>query len=285
MNSLNFIACDASYDEAEIVIFGAGFDGTTTFRPGTRFAPNVIRNESIGIETYSPVFNADIEEYKICDDGDLELVFGNTKHVVNQIYTKTKEIVDANKIPFMIGGEHLVSLGSIQAVYEKYPNLHIIHFDAHTDLREDYLGEKLSHSTVLKRVYDFVGTNKIFQFGIRSGTKNEFDFAKNKVYQNLHNLDTLDVITSQLSDVPVYITIDLDVLDPSIMSGTGTPEAGGITYLQLQEGLKHFLNLKNIVGVDVVELAPNYDNSGTSTAVAAKIIRELLLITMQSKEI
>ncbi len=271
-----FIGCDKDYDEADIVIFGAPFDSTTSYRPGTRFASKVMRSESFGLETYSPYQDKDLCDYNIFDAGDLELPFGNTERVLNEISQMTKTILEDAKIPVMIGGEHLVTLGAVREVFQKYPDLHIIHFDAHTDLREDYLGEKLSHATVIRQCWDMVGDNKIFQFGIRSGEKYEFEFAREHNFINKFNLNGLDEVIKKLSGKPVYFTLDLDVLDPSIFPGTGTPEAGGVSFIELLQAIIKIGGL-NIVGADVNELSPVYDQSGASTAVACKILRELLL--------
>lgn len=276
-NIHTFIGCDNEYDESQIVIFGAPFDGTTSYRPGTRFAAAAMRNESTGIETYSPYQDKDLEDYNIFDGGDLEFVFGNPAKNIAIIKEYVSEFLKDNKIPAMIGGEHLVTLGAVQAVAEKYNDLHIIHFDAHADLRDDYLGEKLSHATVLHRVWDIVGDNKIFQFGIRSGEKGEFEFAKNHTYMNKFDMKTLDEVIAKLKNKPVYITIDLDVLDSSVFPGTGTPEAGGITFKELINAIMLFQNLENIVAFDINELSPMLDASGASTACACKVLREMLL--------
>ena len=276
-NIHTFIGCDNEYDESQIVIFGAPFDGTTSYRPGTRFAAAAMRNESIGIETYSPYQDRDLEDYNIFDGGDLEFVFGNPAKNIAIIKEYVSGLLKDNKIPAMIGGEHLVTLGAVQAVAEKYNDLHIIHFDAHADLRDDYLGEKLSHATVLHRVWDIVGDNKIFQFGIRSGEKEEFEFAKNHTYMNKFDMKTLDEVIAKLKNKPVYITIDLDVLDSSVFPGTGTPEAGGITFKELMNAIMLFQNLENIVAFDINELSPMLDASGASTACACKVLREMLL--------
>ena len=276
-NIHTFIGCDNEYDESQIVIFGAPFDGTTSYRPGTRFAAAAMRNESTGIETYSPYQDKDLEDYNIFDGGDLEFVFGNPAKNIAIIKEYVSELLKDNKIPAMIGGEHLVTLGAVQAVAEKYNDLHIIHFDAHADLRDDYLGEKLSHATVLHRVWDIVGDNKIFQFGIRSGEKEEFEFAKNHTYMNKFDMKTLDEVIAKLKNKPVYITIDLDVLDSSVFPGTGTPEAGGITFKELINAIMLFQNLENIVAFDINELSPMLDASGASTACACKVLREMLL--------
>ncbi|MBP2027468.1 agmatinase [Acetoanaerobium pronyense] len=280
-NIFNFIGFDNEFEESQIVLFGAPFDGTTSFRPGTRFAPNIMRNDSFGLETYSPYLDKDMEDYKMFDMGDLDFPFGNPEKVIDMIEEAADEIVSSSKIPFMIGGEHLVTLGSVKSVYKKYPDLHIIHLDAHADLREDYMGQKLSHATVLRRCHDFLGDGKIYQFGIRSGTKEEFHWAKDHVSMNPFNLDGLNEIVEKLKDKPVYITIDLDVLDPSAFPGTGTIEPGGISFKDLIEAFKLFNNLNNIVGMDAVELSPHYDQSGMSTAVACKVIREMALIAVK----
>ncbi len=203
--------------------------------------------------------------------------FGNTKKALNAIQVAIGQIVNNDKKPLMIGGEHLVSLSAFEALLPQYPDLHIIHFDAHTDLREDYMGEKLSHATVIRRGWDLLGDGKIFQFGIRSGTKAEFEWAKEHTHLNKFDASTLSEILPQLEGKPIYLTIDLDVLDPSIFSGTGTPEPGGMQMKEFLDALSSLKNL-NFVGADVVELSPHYDASGVSTAVACKVIREVLLL-------
>lgn len=275
-NIETFIGCDNEYDESKVVVFGAPFDSTTSFRPGTRFASKVMRSESFGIETYSPYQDKDLEDINIFDGGDLELTFGNTTRALGQIEDFVDVIVKDNKIPCMIGGEHLVTLGSVTSVAKKYKDLHIIHFDAHADLREDYLGERLSHATVMHRVWDIVGDNKIFQFGIRSGERSEIYWGKDHVFTNKFDFTGLEEVVEKLKGKPVYFTIDLDVLDPSVFPGTGTPEAGGVTFMQLLDAILKVSKL-NIVGMDINELSPQYDQSGSSTAVACKVLRELLL--------
>ncbi len=281
-NIETFIGCDNSYEESKIVLFGAPFDSTTSFRPGTRFASKAMRSESFGIETYSPYQDGDLEDFAVFDSGDLELPFGNTQRVLDQIEEHTAEILKDGKIPCMIGGEHLVTLGAMRAVVKQYPDVHIIHFDAHADLREDYLEERFSHATVLHRVWDLVGDGKIFQFGIRSGDRSEFVWAKDHVFTNKFNFHGLKEIVDQLKEKTVYFTLDLDVLDPSVFPGTGTPEAGGVSFQELLEAMIQVSHL-NIVGFDVNELSPVYDQSGSSTAMACKVLRELLIAVMKNR--
>ncbi|CZQ80580.1 ureohydrolase [Trichococcus palustris] len=277
VNVQTFIGCESSFEESSTVLFGIPYDGTTSFRPGTRFAMQAIRTDSFGLESYSPYLDRDLEDVAIFDGGDLDLPFGNTERVLNDISEYTKAVLANDKKFLMVGGEHLVSLPTIQAAYEKYPELHVIHIDAHTDLREDYLGEKLSHASVIRRCHDFLGDNRIFQFGIRSGLKEEFEWAKEHTYMERFSIDTVKEIVQQLKDVPVYVTIDLDVLDPGVFPGTGTPEPGGITYKELLAGIAALQDLNQLVAADVVELSPPYDHTGASTAMACKTVREMLL--------
>lgn len=280
-NTPTFMSMDDSYEESNLVVFGAGFDGTTSNRPGTRFASTAMRPEFYGLETYSPILNLDMDDYKICDIGDLELSIGNTDIVLGEIYEGTKQIVKDNKVPFMIGGEHLVTLPAFKAVHDKYRDIYVLHFDAHTDLRDEYNNNKNSHATVIRRIWDIIGDNKIYQFGIRSGTKEEFEFSlKDKhTYMETHTIDTFEEIIKSLDGKNIYLTIDLDVLDPSIFPGTGTPEPGGITYKEFESIFKILKNSNiNLVGCDIVELSPDYDNTSVSTVTACKILRELTLV-------
>jgi agmatinase len=258
-------------------VIGAPFDGTTSYRPGTRFGPQAIRQELDGLETYSPYQDKDMVDYSFCDLGDIPLSFGNTQKILDTIGSEVADIIKDDKRVVMMGGEHLVSYPAIKAHLEKHPNIHIIHFDAHADLREDYLGEELSHATVIRRAFDHMQGGKVWQFGIRSGTKEEFQFAKENTHMCRFDLSMLDDAIKKIGDEPVYVTIDLDVLDPSIFSGTGTPEPGGITFKELVDGIIKLGKL-NIVGSDIVELSPHYDQSGVSTAVACKVLREMLLV-------
>ncbi len=276
-NVQTFIACDSSYDDAKIVLFGAGFDGTTSFRPGTRFGPSAIRNDSFGIETYSPYQDKDMVDYSYFDSGDLELPFGSVTRTIDDISVRSDQILSDGKVPFMIGGEHLVTLGSVKAVSDKFSDLYIIHFDAHADLRDDYLGQKLSHACVLRRCHEIVGDGHIFQFGIRSGDRDEFVFADEHTEMHRFTFEGLEETVEKLKGKKVYFTLDLDVLDPSVFPGTGTPEAGGVTFDELRKAVTLVCSELDIVGCDVNELSPVYDQSGVSTAVACKIIREMLL--------
>ncbi len=275
-NVETFLGCDKAFEEARIVIFGAPFDSTTSYRPGTRFASRTMRAESYGLETYSPYQDLDLEDAAVFDGGDLELCFGDVDRALGAITDFTAKILEKGRLPLMIGGEHLVTLGSVRAVASKYPDLHVIHFDAHADLRDDYLGARLSHATVLRRVWDLVGDGRIYQFGIRSGERAEFAWGEQHVVTRRFDFEGLEQVTERLKGKPVYFTLDLDVLDPACFPGTGTPEAGGVTFLQLLDAMMKVGEL-DIVGCDINELSPQLDASGASTAVALKVLRELLL--------
>ncbi len=272
-----FLACDTPYEEADTVLFGAPFDGTTSYRPGTRFGSNAIRRESYGIETYSPYQDRDLEECAVADLGDLELPFGDTEGALCGIEERAAQILRDGKRPFLLGGEHLVTLGAVRAAVKKYPQLCIVHFDAHADLRDDYLGVKLSHACVLRRCHELVGDGRIAQFGIRSGLREEFAWGKAHTLLHPFGFDGLEEALKAFSGKPVYFTLDLDVLDPSVFPGTGTPEAGGVTFEQLRRAAQLVCTAADVVALDVNELSPHYDASGVSTAVACKIVREMLL--------
>lgn len=272
-----FMGCESSFEEADTVLFGAPFDSTTSYRPGTRFGCSTIRHESFGIESYSPYQDKDLFDGKVMDSGDIELPFGCTEDALNQIEERAADILAAGKRPFMLGGEHLVTLGAFRAAAKKYNDICIIHFDAHADLREDYLGNKLSHACVLRRCWEIIGDGRIFQFGIRSGDREEFSWGKDHVNTCRFNFDTLKETVEKLGDKPVYFTVDLDVLDPSVFPGTGTPEPGGVSFEELRRSTQLVCEKANVVACDVNELSPHYDHSGISTAAACKTVREMLL--------
>ena len=245
-----FQSCDAEYDESDVVIFSSPMDATCSFRPGTRFAGPAIRQDSIGMEWYSPYMEMDLKDYKTCDIGDLELPMGDVEKDLDEISRVTREILNDNKKTMMIGGEHLVTYGTIREYVKKYP----------------------------EKCYEMLKSGTLYQFGIRSGDKEEFEWAKTHIHQRKFDLVGLDKCVEELKDKPVYITIDLDVLDPSIFPGTGTPEASGVTFKELEDAILTMRGLNNIVGADMVELSPDYDSSHVSTQVACKVLRELTLL-------
>ncbi len=282
-NIENFIGCDSDYETADMVIFGAPFDSTTSYRPGARFGPSAIRHESFGIETYSPYQDEDLTDYNIFDSGDLELCFGSAEAALADIEERAETILKDGKFPLLIGGEHLVTLGSFRAVQRKYPDVHIVHLDAHADLRDDYLGAKLSHACVIRRCHDIIGDGKIHQFCIRSGDREEFRFAAEHTDMHKFNLHDLEETMSKIGNTPIYFTIDLDCLDPAYFCGTGTPEAGGICFYELMSAIETVCE-GNVVGADINELAPNLDHSGASTAIACKTTRELILAILKNRK-
>ena len=260
------------YERADIVMLGLPFDGTVSYRSGSRFAPEQIRLASWGLEEYSPRFDKFLEDVNFHDVGDLGFPLGNTYKTLEVIEQNVYDIYNDGKRVLGVGGEHLVTLPEIKAISKFHKNLAIIHFDAHTDLREEYLGEEMSHSAVIRHASKIVGPENIKQIGIRSGMKEEFEFMKqhNTRAEKYSDLDVL-------KDRKVFVTVDLDVLDTSIMPGTGTPEPGGLEFNELMGWFEYLKNF-DIVGADVVELAPDYDPTGASTAVATKVIRELLMV-------
>ncbi|TWT06927.1 agmatinase [Planococcus sp. CPCC 101016] len=275
-----FIKSHPNYEESKAVLYGMPMDWTVSYRPGSRFGPNKIREVSIGLEEYSPYLDRELEDVKFFDAGDIPLPFGNPEKSLIEIETYVHTLLADNKIPMGMGGEHLVSLPVMKAVASKYEDLAIIHFDAHTDLRENYEGEEYSHSTPIRKIADHIGPKNVYSFGIRSGMKEEFEWAKE---QGMHIskfevLEPLKEILPTLEGRNVYVTIDMDVLDPAHAPGTGTVDAGGITSRELLASI-HAIAASgvNVVGFDLVELAPVYDHSDQTANTASKLMREMIL--------
>ncbi len=277
-NIETFLCCESSFEDALTVLYGAPFDSTTSYRPGARFGSSAIRRESYGLESYSPYQRRDLSDCAVFDSGDMELPMGSSQRALEQIGERCRAILDSGKVPFLLGGEHLVTLGAVREIVKKFPAVHILHFDAHADLREEYLGVSLSHACVLRRCWELVGDGRIHQFGIRSGDRSEWEFSEaGHVSTQPFTLEGLARTLEQLGDTPVYCTVDLDVLDPSIFPGTGTPEPEGVSFCELRQAVALVCSAANVVGCDVCELSPHYDPSGISTAAACKLVREMLL--------
>jgi len=272
-----FLGASSEYDDVSAVIYGAPMDYTVSYRPGARFGPEKIRSVSISLEEYSPYQDKSMSDISFYDAGDLLLPFGNVDKSLQMIYEATRNIHDGKIFPIMLGGEHLVSLPAIQATYESFKNLKVIHLDAHADLRDDYEGEANSHATVIKKVADLIGGSNVFQLGIRSGTKEEFVYGEmNTNFYFNQLIEPLDEVVEKCGADPVYITLDIDVLDPAFAPGTGTPEAGGFSVRDLLYAFNKFSKL-NVVGFDLVEVAPPYDHADITSVTAAKLVREVLL--------
>jgi len=273
-----FLGSSDAYDEADIVIVGAPMDYTVSYRPGTRFGPQSIREASYSIEEYSPYLDKDLNSIRFFDYGDLILPFGDVEGSLGIIQRAAADILKDNKKPLFIGGEHLVSAPIVHSVYDKYNDeLYVVHFDAHADLRDEFFGGKNSHACAVRRMTDFLNPTHIYQFGIRSGAKEEFEYAA--LYTHMYKFDVLEPLKACLDELkgkPVYVTLDIDVVDPASANGTGTPEPGGCSSKEII-GAIHAMQGLNIVGFDIVEVSPNYDLSNRTAILAAKIIREALL--------
>ncbi|WP_251551744.1 agmatinase [Neobacillus muris] len=275
-----FIKSHPVLEESRVVLYGMPMDWTVSFRPGSRFGPTRIREVSPGLEEYSPYLDRELDDVKYFDAGDIPLPFGNAQRSLDMIEEFVDQILDAGKFPLGMGGEHLVSWPVMKAVYKKYPDLAIIHFDAHTDLREQYEGEPLSHSTPIRKIAEHIGPKNVYSFGIRSGMKEEFEWAKQNGMHisKFEVLEPLKQVLPQLAGRPVYVTIDIDVLDPAHAPGTGTVDAGGITSKELLASIHEIARSEvNVVGADLVEVAPVWDPSEQTVNTASKIIREMLL--------
>lgn len=275
-----FIMSRANYEEAKAVIYGMPMDYTVSFRPGSRFGPGRIREASIGLEEYSPYLDRHLEEVAYHDAGDILFPFGNAAKSLDLIEGYLDKLLKDGKFPLGLGGEHLVTWPIIKAFHKVYPDLALIHIDAHADLREQYEGEVLSHSTPVRKACGLIGAKNVYSFGIRSGMREEFQFARESG-MTLEKYDVVEPLKKYLPELagrPVYVTIDIDVLDPAYAPGTGTAEAGGISSKELLEAI-HLIAKSdlNVVGADLVEVAPPYDSGEQTSIAASKFIREMLL--------
>jgi agmatinase len=266
-----FLAAQSSYAESLAVIIGLPLDITSSFRPGTRFGPQAIRDCSWGLESYSPRLDRDLEELRICDVGDMSLPQGNLEGALVQIQGYLATVIGDKKFPILLGGEHLISVPVVKELVRHHRNLAVIQLDAHADFRQEYLGDPLSHATVMRRIADIVGGKNIFQLGIRSGTKEEMQAAR-----ELGSFVEMEETLRRAAGHPVYLTVDLDILDPAIAPGVGVPEPGGLTFDECLSLISQLSSLR-VVGFDVVELSPPYDPTQQSAMAAAKLVRELIL--------
>ncbi len=271
-----FVSCKASFEKARTVIVGCPFDAGASFRPGARFGPSALRKASWGIETYSPYFRRDLTELPIHDCGDLELPLGEKKIAFNLIRKAVRKILSEHKFPVLLGGDHLITLPVLEEVVRVYPGLRLLQLDAHTDLREDYLGETVSHSTVMKRASERLGRGRLYQLGVRSGTKEEFAQAIKMRSIVSPDQKSIRSLIRTLGNKPVYLTLDLDLFDPSLLPGVGTPEPGGLGFEQFIKLLKALSSLR-VIGFDIVELTPDYDPTQISSVTASVILREMIL--------
>jgi len=266
------------YAASRAVVFGIGQDFTTSYRPGTRFGPARIREASYGVEEFSYHSLKSLVDKQFFDLGDVAVIFGDAEKTLARAEQVARKIVQDGKLPLMLGGEHLVTLPCVRAVHEKYgAELCLLQFDAHADLREDYLGNPLSHAAVMRRCLDFMSGKNLYQFGIRSGTADEFRLGSTECNLYPHEvLRPLKEVLPSLGQRPVYVTIDIDVMDPAFAPGTGTPEPGGISSREMIEAIMAMKDL-NVVGFDVVEVAPGLDHTDRTAVLGAKLLREAIL--------
>ena len=275
-----FMGAKRNPDDCSIGIFGVNYDGTCSYKSGTRFGPNAIRLVSTCLETFCPRLGKDLEDFNYVDFGSLEIDKNDSKSVIKAVKSATDFIMSKRLTPIMLGGEHSITSGAIEALVNKYPDLILIQLDAHADLRNSYMGNEHSHACAMQRCLDVLPEKKILQVGIRSGTKEEFKIMgqHNQLVKFLpgENAQELKKALLPYSNSPIYLTIDLDWFDPSLLPGTGTPEPGGFFWNDFEVILETLKNFR-IVASDIVELSPEIDNSGVSSVVAAKVLRSLIM--------
>ncbi len=279
MAELTFLNCHSrEVIRGRPAILGVPLDITSTYRSGSDQAPEMIRLSSDSIESYCPYLDRDLSDYPFCDLGDLELKGLSMSEKLTEIRTRVAEILQLGGIPLCIGGEHTVTLPIIEALKKRHDQFLVLHLDAHSDLRDSYEGARINHSTVMRRVVEIVGHENLIQLGIRSGTREEFAWIRNHGALRSFRPGHEKTLLAGIGGRPVYLTLDLDILDPSCFPGVGNPEAGGWHYSLMERFLAFLVNI-DLIGVDVVELMPEIDKSELSSITAAKIIRSLLLVS------
>jgi agmatinase len=257
-------------------LFGVPYDGTTSFRPGTRFGPAAIREVSQGLETYCPQLDLDLEDLAYADLGAVDIPFGAPEPVVNAVQQATTAVLDLGLKPLMLGGEHSISSGAVAAVANQHPDLVLVQLDAHADLREEWLGTRHSHACAMRRCLEVLPSGDLLQLAIRSGTRSEF----NELHSSGRRMDDVQALRDAMAPWtgrPIYLTVDLDWFDPAVLPGTGTPEPGGFLWGDFA-AVVDVLSGHRLVAGDVVELAPQLDSSGVSSVLAAKVTRSLILL-------
>lgn len=274
-----FLCAQNPLESARVVLLGCPFDETASFRRGARFGPDAVREASDCLETYSPHLDKDLGDAALCDLGDVDFATDDTQAALDSIRTEASQVFRAGKRPIFLGGEHLVSLPAVEAALGVYPGLAVFQWDAHADLREDYLGERLSHACVMRRVLELEGVGSLQQFGVRSGTHEEFEWMRANDTLRPLRPEAVSAALQETGDSAIYLTVDVDVVNPGEMPGTGSPEPGGPGLDALIECIS-ILNDSGarIVCADVVELAPEWDPTGASAVAAAKLVRELALV-------
>ena len=274
-----YLCAGNEFEPARVVLLGCPFDGTASFRRGAKFGPDAMREASDCLETYSPGLDKDLSDAALCDMGDVEFSSDDTGAVLASIQAEASAIFQAGKRPIFLGGEHLVSLPAVEAALGVSPGLAVFQWDAHADLRDDYLGERLSHACVMRRILELEGVGPLRQFGVRSGTREEFAWMRANDTMRPLTPEAVSAALQEAGDRAVYLTIDVDVVNPGEMPGTGSPEPGGPGLDALIDCIRVLdASGARLVGADVVELAPEWDPAGTSAVAAAKIVRELALV-------
>jgi agmatinase len=273
---VSFLGAGSAANPAAVII-GVPYDVTSTFRRGSALAPQAIRWASQSIETYSPVLRCDLETIPFVDHGDLAVATLGPEMMVDAV-RRAVAAAGRDLLPVLLGGEHTLTLGAVQALSGRYPDLAVMQLDAHTDLRDEYEGRRVSHATVMRRLIEHVAPDRIIALGIRAGMREEFVLAERyRVHSPVFSVAS--EVWTWLQARPVYVTIDIDVVDPSDAPGTGNPEPEGIGAGDLL-GLARRLGDLRVVGIDLVEVAPPYDPSARTAVLAATVIRETLLAVL-----
>jgi len=264
-----------SHPKPRVALLGVPYDRTQSHRRGAAGGPRAIRAASWSLETYSPALGRDLDEVALTDLGDLAVTDLEPAEMVEAVVQSVKAL-DPGTVPFLLGGDHTITVGAVRALAQRWPDLVVIQLDAHADLRETYEREPLSHACTMRRIWEILGDDRIVQLGVRSYTREEWRFARSHCRWSLDSLALPETVLAELRARPVYLTLDVDVLDPAFAPGVGNPEPGGPAFSDLCAALRA-LGRVRVVGMDVVEVSPLFDPAEITATAAAKLVRELIL--------
>jgi agmatinase len=281
MEKIVFLGANKKGSRGEAAIIGVPFDGTKSNRPGTRFGPEAIRKGSLSLEVYGPYLDRDLDNLDYVDLGDLEVSHGSVEKMTEQVSESVENVLKLNMQPILLGGEHTITIGAVKAMIKKYPDLVILQLDAHTDFCTQHEGESSYYLEALKRIIHEIPPDRFYRLGVRSGSREEFlkSGIKLPLAFNGEIRDVGHVLNSIPKNAPIYVTLDMDVFDPSVVPGVSHPVPMGLTYREFVQLLRGLV-WRKLVGFDVVELAPEYDQTGISAVMAASAVRDLMTCLM-----
>jgi agmatinase len=276
-------------EELDIALIGIPYDGGTTYRPGPRFGPRHVREQSVIIRPWNPVLSLNpFEKYRVADYGDLSINPLSIEDTFQRITTQLNTVLQAGARTACVGGDHSILLPILRALHKRFGPVGLIQFDAHNDTWGGYFGSPHSHGTPVRRAVEegLLVPNDVLQIGLRGQvySKEDFEFGRKHGFrvittEEFHRDGMMPIkrALKRLARRPVYVTLDIDVVDPAFAPGTGTPQVGGLSSAQILELVRSLRGL-NLVGCDLVEVSPPYDSGEITSLLAANLLYELLCV-------